>query len=396
MKALKEVIAPLLKVFEDSGALNPPDRSRFHQEILEITRRRTKVALLLVILLEVSNLIVNILTSTHSQYASLYRSGALILLALSFSFYLLLTYVRKRTAYARLVSVYSCWTLLLGGSVVFSYAEMAVSASLSNYTLFMLALGVIPVMRLGAGLTYILLYLGANLALGIHLGLAAHLIQQILLLAIFAFFGYWIQYSSALKVFYERHQLKHANLTLEKLSETDALTGLLNRRGLQKTIGKNKGLRRQSDENICLMMLDIDHFKDYNDQYLHLAGDNCLQKIARCLTACAGRRLDIVARYGGDEFVIAVYNIRPEDVPGFAMRISAAVRRLQIPFRVNQEVFHITVSIGAVLRKIVSTPPETGLLLKELLEEADQELYNAKLNGRDCVSYQGGIYHDRG
>jgi diguanylate cyclase (GGDEF)-like protein len=395
MKVVNDLIIPFSfqSVFGGAGILGMEDKNQFNQEILEITRKRTKVVLILVILLQLSNLIVDAAVETHAQYQVIYRSSELILLTVSFTFYFLLTYTRRQAAYTRLISIYTCWALLLLGSAVFSYAEMAETGSVSNYILFMLSLGIVPIMRISTSIIYILLYLGLNLFIGIKLGLPPNLIQQIVLLAVFAFFSYWIQYSSSLNVYREKHRLKNANMTLERLSETDPLTGLLNRRGLQKAIGNSNGLRRQSDDRICLMMLDIDHFKDYNDRYMHLAGDSCLQKIARCLESCASRRLDIVARYGGDEFVIAVYNIPDEALLSFALKIGAAVRRMQIPFKLNEGICQITVSIGVAFRTIASTTPENGLLLKELLEEADRQLYNAKLNGRDCISYQGEIYH---
>ena len=167
-----------------------------------------------------------------------------------------------------------------------------------------------------------------------------------------------------------------------ELSLKDPLTGLANRRYLYATLDREIDRVTRAGDSALLLMLDIDHFKQVNDDHGHLAGDLVLQSVARTLSACV-RPMDTIARYGGEEFAIVL----PSCQANFARVVGERVRRAieSTPIRISPiEQVHITVSIGGAfaLQWIRST--------KQLwVERADQQLYVAKQAGRnDLRAYQ--------
>ncbi|MBI4356120.1 MAG: GGDEF domain-containing protein [Candidatus Omnitrophica bacterium] len=167
---------------------------------------------------------------------------------------------------------------------------------------------------------------------------------------------------------------------VEALAVTDGLTKLSVRRHFLDR-GREELIRaRRHHHPVSLLLIDIDHFKQLNDQHGHLAGDVVLRSVAAILKATV-REIDMVARYGGEEFVaLLVETDRPRAVQA-AQRIRAAVARE--PLRAYDEVLAVTVSIG------VAAFPDDSEELAELVDLADQALYQAKAAGRNCVIAYG-------
>ena len=163
-----------------------------------------------------------------------------------------------------------------------------------------------------------------------------------------------------------------------ELSLKDPLTGLANRRFLYATLDREIDRVTRAGDSALLMMLDIDHFKSINDAHGHLAGDLVLQSVARTLSACV-RPMDTVARYGGEEFAVVL----PSCQATFARAVAERMRRAieSTPVRISPvEQVNVTVSVGGAfaLQWIRST--------KQLwVERADQQLYQAKQAGRNCI-----------
>lgn len=163
-----------------------------------------------------------------------------------------------------------------------------------------------------------------------------------------------------------------------ELSLKDPLTGLANRRFLYATLDREIDRVTRAGDSALLMMLDIDHFKSINDAHGHLAGDLVLQSVARTLSACV-RPMDTVARYGGEEFAVVL----PSCQATFARAVAERMRRAieTTPVRISPvEQVNVTVSVGGAfaLQWIRST--------KQLwVERADQQLYQAKQAGRNCI-----------
>ena len=180
------------------------------------------------------------------------------------------------------------------------------------------------------------------------------------------------------KVGERTRQLALANQQLEELSTTDPVTGLANRRRLEEVLAAVWRHARRSGESLGLAMVDIDHFKLYNDHYGHAAGDRCLQRVAAGLRQNI-REMDLSARYGGEEFAVVMPSTDVDAALQVAERLRAAVVNLAEPHPLVAGRI-VTVSIG-----VAATVPAPDGLVEDLMEQADVELYRAKRSGRNRV-----------
>ena len=173
-------------------------------------------------------------------------------------------------------------------------------------------------------------------------------------------------------------KLQKANGQLQQMAFLDGLTGLANRRRFDQYI--HREWRRLSRERglLSLIMVDIDHFKDYNDRYGHQAGDKCLRAVASKLGKVPRRPADLAARYGGEEFSVILPNTTLAGAEKIAEDIRLAARQLQIPHQ-SSIAGIITVSLG-----VACCQPTIGTYVQDLIGAADQALYQAKAEGRDC------------
>ncbi len=175
-------------------------------------------------------------------------------------------------------------------------------------------------------------------------------------------------------------RLEEANRTLSMLSMIDGLTGIANRRQLDQALDRE--IRRCARERLMLslIMMDIDHFKLYNDHYGHLAGDECLRRVAEVLSGHTRRPADLAARYGGEEFAL----ILPETDRSGALAVAETIRRsvsaLTIPHAAHPGSDRVTLSAG-----VVTLIPDAGAAPETVISRADSALYSAKRTGRDRV-----------
>ena len=173
--------------------------------------------------------------------------------------------------------------------------------------------------------------------------------------------------------------LEEANRKLEALSNTDALTGIANRRNFDRVLAREWNRGQRAGMPLALVMLDVDHFKHFNDQYGHLAGDHCLVALARVLVQAGRRAGDLVARYGGEEFVVLVPGTSGLSALATARHIQNQVWALKLPHAETAPGI-VTVSLG-----VASVMPSTQRNPEHLLREADLALYRAKQSGRNCL-----------
>ncbi len=178
-------------------------------------------------------------------------------------------------------------------------------------------------------------------------------------------------------------ELAEANKRLQELSESDGLTGVANRRHFDQVFEQEwrRALRR--GEPLTLGLIDVDHFKAYNDHYGHLLGDEALQRVAASLKGVAARAEDLVARYGGEEFAVILPGLHRQEANLMAERLRAAVEHLAIPHERGGQEQLITVSGG-----LVALVPHANCGREDLLNAADQLLYAAKTRGRNRVLVQ--------
>ncbi|MEX3916140.1 diguanylate cyclase [Paraburkholderia sp. BR10872] len=173
---------------------------------------------------------------------------------------------------------------------------------------------------------------------------------------------------------------------LTELTQTDALTGLKNRRALDEALQNEWERLQRNDSQLSVLFVDADHFKQYNDKHGHAEGDKALKHLARCIAQCVSRRGDCAARYGGEEFVVVLPDTQLKDALRMAESIRETVERLwHTPNEACSAALHpFTVSIGC----------STGwrghpATLVELTKAADSALYEAKRAGRNCVRSAG-------
>ena len=175
--------------------------------------------------------------------------------------------------------------------------------------------------------------------------------------------------------------LETQNEELEALSTADSLTGISNRRAFDATLVNEWRRATRSGSTISLLLVDIDHFKDFNDGLGHQAGDACLRLVATLLASSVRRAGDFVARIGGEEFGVILPDTPADAAERLANELCAAVRREAVNHPGSPIAPTLTVSVG-----IASTQPRLGSSPGQLYAEADAALYRAKGAGRDSVS----------
>jgi diguanylate cyclase (GGDEF)-like protein len=175
-------------------------------------------------------------------------------------------------------------------------------------------------------------------------------------------------------------ELKRYRDNLKTLSAIDGLTGIANRRKFDETI-ESEWLRARRNQNaLALIMMDIDFFKAYNDHYGHLAGDECLRKLADGITEICRRPADLFARYGGEEFVMLLPDTDDGGAARVANQIQEKVKLLRIPHDYSQVADYVTLSMG-----VIAMIPGDDNTQFELINAADNLLYTAKRNGRNQI-----------
>jgi len=183
----------------------------------------------------------------------------------------------------------------------------------------------------------------------------------------------------AAKLAEREEELQIANAHLDELASLDGLSGLANRRGFDREIEREWKLALERGQPIALMMVDIDHFKLFNDRYGHVAGDTCLRAVGETLSLVTLENAVLVARYGGEEFALLLPGLDIERATALAEEARKTVEDLLIKHS-ESPCGYVTVSIG-----VESIVPEKSQMAADLVEAADVALYDAKRRGRNNV-----------
>jgi diguanylate cyclase (GGDEF)-like protein/PAS domain S-box-containing protein len=197
--------------------------------------------------------------------------------------------------------------------------------------------------------------------------------------------GRWVSKSTRLladggwvTIYSDISDRKAAIQQLERLASKDGLTELANRRIFDRSLEVVFQESRDTLKELSLLLIDVDHFKAYNDTYGHPAGDEALRRIANVLQSGCRGEMDLAARYGGEEFVIVLPDCSHDEAHEVAARLAAAVRMLEIP-HMGSSKGRVTVSVG------LATTDELMIDCQQLLKGCDEALYAAKSAGRDKV-----------
>jgi diguanylate cyclase (GGDEF)-like protein len=175
--------------------------------------------------------------------------------------------------------------------------------------------------------------------------------------------------------------LETANSELKRLSNMDGLTGLYNRRYFDQALEMEIDRAHRSNSSLSLLMCDIDFFKNYNDYYGHVAGDQCIRAVAEILLENCQRSTDIAARYGGEEFALILPNSTREGALAVANRCNLMIAARKIAHRDSAVKDIVSLSTGGV-----SLVPRQGCTTQQFVSYADEALYESKNNGRDRVT----------
>ena len=179
-----------------------------------------------------------------------------------------------------------------------------------------------------------------------------------------------------------KRELDTANRQLKQLSTIDPLTNLQNRRGLDSCLEREWCRNQREQSELSVLMIDIDQFKHYNDNYGHQQGDSCIRQIANLLSQTLNGSDDLLARYGGEEFMAVLPYTTQEGAQAIAEQMIETVRQAQLSHQYSEVAPYITISIGVSSTRLANEDSD------QLIRHADQALYLAKDYGRNrSVNY---------
>jgi diguanylate cyclase (GGDEF)-like protein len=178
----------------------------------------------------------------------------------------------------------------------------------------------------------------------------------------------------------DKRELQRENLELSKHSNIDALTGIANRRAFDQFLDDSIEQSTRHRLDLSLILIDIDYFKTYNDKYGHIAGDEALQEVATCINNAMRRAGDMLARYGGEEFAIVLPRSDSKSARTLAKRINDSIWAAKIEHLGQPDQKRITVSMGVISVKFTDN---RIINARDLIHQADKNLYSAKQQGRN-------------
>ena len=181
----------------------------------------------------------------------------------------------------------------------------------------------------------------------------------------------------------EIEQEEEKRKILETYAYIDSMTQIANRRYFDQFLDKEWRYCQRNKKNLCIVLIDIDNFKLYNDRYGHQAGDECLKKVARVLDDNLNRSHDFIARYGGEEFICILPNTNIEDAKVICEKLRVEIENLKIPHEDSKTSNVVTISIG-----ISCTIPNENIEMNDLIRKADNALYLSKKAGRNKLSVE--------
>jgi diguanylate cyclase (GGDEF)-like protein len=206
--------------------------------------------------------------------------------------------------------------------------------------------------------------------------------------AVVAYYVSWLAVTAAIGGFVYRGvemQLRTSFLErglMGEMAARDGLTGLRNRGAFDVHLPRVWGHGMRERRQLAVLMIDVDHFKPYNDHYGHQAGDAALRRVAQVVQSFARRPLDIAARYGGEEFVLALFDLTGEHLRDIAEQLRLSIQALGVPHEASPTAPIVTASIGVTL-----VTPRQGRSPAGAVQLADEALYTAKRSGRNCVRF---------
>lgn len=302
-----------------------------------------------------------------------------------FGGYFALSYItirdKSREYYEKIVNFF--WGGFIAIFVVFSMAACTPSISLMICWISIMAFSLIPLYDTRS----FVIFLGGNFVLSlVPIIYHAYSYDQIILFLAFNACAVFL----SKKLFDEAYTALRYKNTLNNernYADTDPMTGLLNRRGLDRKLGEIWPYCERQNTEIAVIMLDIDYFKSYNDTFGHPEGDECIKSIAGAISEEVRRKTDLAARVGGEEFLIMLTGIDSAGALRWTASLKKHIEGLKIKHAPGNFLPYVSVSMGLATGE--ASPTKN---IHAFTDEADKALYHAKQNGRACVSFNKRIY----
>lgn len=308
-------------------------------------------------------------------------------------YFLVLLYIRKTGRIGRRTDFFTyliVLTILAEASVLVA-VDQYVTTNITPFLVICTIMGVLFLIRPGISIS-IFLFAFVLFSIGIHVaqsrpdivltnqvnGLASAGIG--ISLSLIMWYGNKKNILQARKIQEQQEALQRINLELEKLSITDDLTGLNNRRFFNRSIKNEIERHRRSGKALSLLLMDIDHFKLFNDNLGHHEGDECLRKVAAVIRESAARPFDVAARYGGEEFAVILPYTDMNGARKVAQHLQENLEKAAIFHPNSPTAERITLSIG-----IAVIVPGRKSSAEDFIRCADAAMYRGKKEGRNCI-----------
>jgi len=370
-------------------------------EIDQMNLRRMHLMSILGMLLAASHVILfTFFTVANSESEAFWRLGILtthlILLSTQALIFTITTFVKSKRLKPTRLCIQALVAFAVGSVVAVGIAlvslDQLVTTAITPFLVICIFIAMLFTLR---PLASIPLFLGTYLvyyfAIGLYQANQAILLSNrvngltAILMGIFLALSIWRTTTRDFlqKQFIAKQQkeLEEKNNELALLAAVDGLTGLLNRRELDKSLSAVLAATNLRKQPLSLILLDIDHFKAYNDLYGHVHGDECLRRVASLLLQSVQSHQDLVARFGGEEFVIILPNTSAEAARELAENIRASIVGLHIRNEGNPPLQLVSASLG-----VLTIHPPTDLDASNSLNEVDTLMYTAKSQGRNRVA----------
>ena len=333
--------------------------------------QRIPLVSLLILLFQLANLLGSRFFSSPA-----YLAGFILFSATSIIYFVFLKWFYHKKTLKKSTWIYmSFWLLICAGSIAYLVGDLTTIKIPINFVLCASLLIAAPILTLWQS---ILLYSLFTLS-GMVVAVCCRVDFSI----------YFLIVAASISGFALSHMIQKQYITLitrlNQETNTDFLTGILNRKGGIEKMHLLLSVCKRQKRPMVTYMIDIDHFKDYNDTYGHVAGDEVLKKISSCVRRVFSRSSDIVCRYGGEEFLVCFPVDSNRNFQKMAELLRISIIELKIPSARKEISPYVTVSIGVSLYD----PDKDNVYLDEMpmIEQADIALYRAKDNGRNQIVY---------
>ncbi|MDR2952284.1 MAG: GGDEF domain-containing protein [Treponema sp.] len=380
-----KAILKRLRIKEIIAAVPPDIKPQFDQMQLENSIFRLKLLGVITVVFNALNWPVYLFF--HGDVSFIFYRTAILAdishLFITILFFVLTNYFSKKSGYFTLQIM--CYLNVIFNFAILAYSMLSVEIFLVLQVYFTGAFVYIfvpdfkPKIFISASaLWYITLfcllaYDSRSLAIGSPLIFALNIFLIAVVIKI-------LLYNSNVRKYVNTYRIKELNEKLEALSRTDELTKLNNRRSFFEYLNTIWVLNRRLQTPVNILMIDVDYFKKYNDSLGHLEGDKVLVSITQCIRNQIRREADLIARFGGEEFVCLLPFLEKEDAFNLAKILVLAVEDMKIPHPASECSKYVTISIG-----LAGAIPDAGISQTQLLDEADKALYIAKKSGRNKV-----------